>query len=142
MALMFEPLRKYATFVGRARRAEYWLWVLFVWIVEMVLIVPIQMMAGPAAMTGDPTAYAGPAAAAYGVFGLLMLALLLPSLAVSVRRLHDTGRSGWWLLIAFIPFLGALVLLVFTLLDGTPGPNRFGDDPKNRTPADSVAATA
>jgi uncharacterized membrane protein YhaH (DUF805 family) len=140
MALMFEPLRKYATFEGRARRAEYWLWVLFVWIVEIVLISLIHMVAGPTAMMGDLAAFTGPEAVGFGMFGLLMLALFLPSLAVGVRRLHDTGRSGWWLVIAFIPLLGALVLLVFMLLDGTPGPNRFGDDPKNRAPADGVAA--
>ncbi|MDG4768408.1 DUF805 domain-containing protein [Solwaraspora sp. WMMD406] len=59
------------------------------------------------------------------------LALLLPSLAVGVRRLHDTDRSGWWLLIALIPIVGAIVLLVFFVLDGTHGPNRFGPDPKD-----------
>ena len=67
-----------------------------------------------------------------GIYLLVMLYLLIPSLAVGFRRLHDTDRSAWWLLIAFIPFLGAIALLVFNLMDGTPGPNRFGPDPKGR----------
>ena len=64
------------------------------------------------------------------VFGVLVLAIVIPSIAVTFRRLHDTDRSAWWILIGLIPFLGALVLLVFTLLDGTPGDNRYGPDPK------------
>ncbi|MDT7577550.1 MAG: hypothetical protein QOH17_3883, partial [Pseudonocardiales bacterium] len=62
--------------------------------------------------------------------GLYSLAVLLPSLAVGVRRLHDTDRSGWWLLIGLIPIIGGIVLLVFFVLEGTRGPNRFGADPK------------
>jgi uncharacterized membrane protein YhaH (DUF805 family) len=64
---------------------------------------------------------------------LVALALFLPGLAVGVRRLHDTDRSGWWLLIAPVPFVGAIGLLVFEVLDGTPGPNRFGPCPKQLT---------
>ncbi len=60
------------------------------------------------------------------------LALLVPSLAVTFRRLHDTNRKGWWILIGFIPLIGQLVLFIFYVLDGTPGPNRFGPDPKGR----------
>ncbi|WP_455430719.1 DUF805 domain-containing protein [Phytohabitans flavus] len=61
---------------------------------------------------------------------LLNLALFLPGLAVAVRRLHDTDRTGWWVLIALVPIVGFIVLLVFFLMDGTPGPNRFGPSPK------------
>lgn len=62
--------------------------------------------------------------------GIYTLAVLIPSLAVTVRRLHDIGRSGWWLLIAFIPLIGALILLIFTVLDSKPGSNQYGPDPK------------
>ena len=62
------------------------------------------------------------------------LATLVPSIAVGVRRLHDTDRSGWWLLIGLIPLAGAIVLLVFNLLEGTRGPNRFGPDPRDPSP--------
>ena len=132
MALMFEPLRKYAVFEGRARRAEYWQFALFVWVLDMVMLAALGSIAGSSTMGGEPAAMAGPGLVGYGLFCLLTLGLLVPSIAVTIRRLHDTNRSGWWLLLAFIPFLGALALLVFTLLDGTPGPNRFGEDPKNR----------
>jgi uncharacterized membrane protein YhaH (DUF805 family) len=68
----------------------------------------------------------------------VMLALLVPSLAVTFRRLHDTNRRGWWILIGLIPLIGAVVLFIFYLLDGTPGPNRFGPDPKGREPIQPV----
>ena len=67
--------------------------------------------------------------------GLYSLAVLLPSIAVAVRRLHDTDRSGWWFLIGFVPIVGGIILLVFYVLEGTRGPNRFGPDPKTTTPA-------
>ncbi len=62
--------------------------------------------------------------------GIYSLAVLIPSIAVSVRRLHDIDRTGWWLLIALVPLVGAIVLIVFHVLDGTPGPNRYGPNPK------------
>ena len=62
--------------------------------------------------------------------GVYALAMIIPSIAVGIRRLHDTDRSGWWCLIGFVPFIGALVLLIFFLLDSTPGTNRFGPNPK------------
>ncbi len=69
------------------------------------------------------------------VGGLVSLALLLPSLGVSVRRLHDTDRSGWWLLILLVPLIGVIVLLVFSVSDSTPGSNRFGASPKGYSSA-------
>jgi uncharacterized membrane protein YhaH (DUF805 family) len=62
--------------------------------------------------------------------GLFALAMLIPSISVGVRRLHDTDRSGWWLLLGLIPVIGAIVLIVFYLLDSQPGENRFGPNPK------------
>ena len=106
-------LKKYADFSGRARRTEYWLFVLFSMVITMVLGVVDYVLGSP------------------GIVGLLFaLAILIPSIAVGVRRLHDTDRSGWWLLIAFIPIIGTIALLVFLLLDSNPGENRFGSSPK------------
>ena len=62
--------------------------------------------------------------------GLYIFLMLLPLIALSIRRLHDTDRSGWWFLINFVPLIGGLVFFVFTLLEGTRGDNRFGPDPK------------
>jgi uncharacterized membrane protein YhaH (DUF805 family) len=69
-----------------------------------------------------------------------MLAILVPYLAVGARRLHDTGRSGWWLLIGLIPIIGAIVLLIFFVLEGTKGPNEYGPDPKGSGAGEAVAA--
>ena len=139
MDLMFQPLRKYAVFSGRARRREFWLFWLFLIGIEIVFSILIGLAGGSIT---DPTnrfgAMSGPAQALFALYGLVMLGLLIPSVAVAIRRLHDTNRSAWWILIALLPILGALVLIVFYLLDGTPGPNRFGEDPKGR----SAAATA
>jgi len=124
MDLMFEPLRRYADFTGRARRSEYWLFWLFCLILEIAALVVVGVMGGSPSPTN------------LGLGGLLLCAIVLglfvPSLAVTFRRLHDTDRSAWWVLIAFLPFIGGLVLFVFTVLDGTPGTNRFGPDPKSR----------
>ncbi len=125
MNLMFQPLRKYADFYGRARRAEYWLFTLLM----VLIVIPVAIIGEVAEATGQ----LGPGTAIlFLILGLIYLGLLIPSIAVTVRRLHDTNRSGWWLLISLIPLIGGLVLFVFTVLDGTPGPNRFGADPKGR----------
>jgi uncharacterized membrane protein YhaH (DUF805 family) len=117
---MTQPLKKYADFSGRARRMEYWMFVVLNIGVSIVASI-LDRILGMGGMIG-------------GMYGLLqlvaMLALLVPGLAVAVRRLHDQDRSGWWLLIALIPILGGLALLVFMFLDGTPGDNRFGSSPK------------
>lgn len=114
-----EALRKYATFEGRARRKEYWFFILFNVLAVVVLGIIDVVLGTSSKETG------------LGLLsGLYLLAVLLPALAVTVRRLHDTDRSGWWILIEFIPLIGGLVLLIFTLLDSTPGSNRFGPSPK------------
>ena len=106
-------LKKYAVFNGRSQRAEYWMFALFNFLISLAL----------AFIDG-----------ALGVGGLLSfvygLAIIIPGLSVTIRRLHDTDRSGWWVLIAFVPILGVLILLVFMVLDSTPGRNRFGPNPK------------
>lgn len=114
-----EVLKKYVEFSGRARRKEYWFFVLFNFLVYLGLVIIDGL-------TGSLDAKSG-----IGLLsGLYSLAVLLPYLGVTVRRLHDTGRSGWWLLIALIPLVGPIVLLVFMVLDSTPGQNEYGDNPK------------
>ena len=113
-----EVLRKYAVFSGRARRQEYWMFVLVNLIIGIVLGFVDRMLG--LKMGGS-----------FGLLGALYsLAVLIPSLAVGVRRLHDTGRSGWWVLIAIIPFLGWLVLLFFAVQDSEPRDNQYGPNPK------------
>lgn len=124
-------LTRYATFTGRARRTEYWMFTLFNALVAIVLATVDAVVFG----TGSFSALSGGGSASVGVsLGVLStvysLAVLLPGLAVTVRRLHDTDRSGWWVLIALVPFVGGIVLLVFLVLEGVRGPNRYGADPK------------
>jgi len=112
-------LKNYVGFEGRARRKEYWMFTLFNIIVSFVLGI-IDGLGGLMTESG------------IGMLGLLYtLAVLLPSIAVGVRRLHDIDKSGWWLLLVFIPLIGAIVLLVFAVMEGTRGSNRFGEDPKS-----------
>ncbi len=112
-------LKKYATFEGRARRKEYWYFALFYVLVYLVL-------AAVDGLTGTYNANAG-----IGLLsGLYVLATIIPSIAVMVRRLHDTDRSGWFVLLGVIPVVGDIVLLVFACLDSQPGENRFGPNPK------------
>ena len=137
MSLMFQPLRKYATFSGRARRKEYWLWQLFMIILYTVLGIWLVSTLGPLPETATADELMvqmnGAPAATWPMLaiGLASLLLFLPSLAVTVRRIHDSGNSGWWILLG-LTAIGSIVILVFALMDGTPGPNRHGPDPKGR----------
>ena len=118
MQWFMTALQKWADFSSRARRREFWFFSL-VYIVIAIVLGFVDGMVGLTLATG------------IGVLGgLFALAMLIPSISVAVRRLHDTNRSGWWLLIAVIPVIGWLVLLVFYLLDSQPGDNRFGPNPK------------
>lgn len=123
-------LKQYVDFRGRARRTEYWMFTLFNVIVSIVLAV-IDNLLGTGSFTSTSSAGGVGFSAGLGLLGgLYVLAVLLPSLGVAVRRLHDTDRSGWWLLIGLVPFVGSIVLLVFFVLEGTRGPNQHGADPK------------
>ena len=106
---------KYATFSGRARRKEYWLFYL-AWFILAVIAFGIDMVIGSPVIE-------------IGVVGIINAALICPSLAVSVRRLHDTNRRGWWLLMYLIPFIGAIWLIVLFCFKGMEGENGFGPDP-------------
>ena len=108
-----EVLKKYTVFSGRARRKEYWMFFLINLIIALVLGFIEGLAGGP------------------GIIGsLYSLAVLIPGIAVSVRRLHDTDRSGWWLLIAFVPLIGFIVLLLFMVQEGQTRENEYGSDPK------------
>jgi uncharacterized membrane protein YhaH (DUF805 family) len=112
-----EVLQKYALFNGRARRKEFWLFILFSVLISIVL-------ASIDSATGLTKSGFSP------LHSLYVLAVLVPSVAVSVRRLHDTGHSGWWLLISLVPLVGAVVLLIFMVQDSEPGRNQYGPNPK------------
>lgn len=130
MSWYIKVLKQYVDFTGRARRKEFWMFALFSTIVSILLaVVDVALGTGSVTTTGSPGEVS--AAVSVGLLGgIYGLAVLLPSLAVSVRRLHDTDRSGWWLLIGLIPFVGGIVLLVFFVLEGNRSHNRFGADPK------------
>jgi len=107
--------KKYATFTGRASRSEYWWWTLFVLIASIVLTIIDTAVLG---------------AEEYGILSTIFgLAILVPAIAVTVRRLHDTDRSGWWIFLGLIPIIGTLVLLFWYVSRGREGDNRFGPDP-------------
>jgi len=112
---------KYATFSGRARRAEYW------WFALFSLLVSIGLQALDIALFGLPQNPGDPPPNLFGA--LFSLAILLPSLAVWVRRLHDVGRSGWWWLLVFVPVIGWIVLFYWSVRRGDAGPNAYGPDP-------------
>lgn len=113
MEWYFKVLRNYVNFQGRARRKEYWMFTLFNAIAAIILGIIQAILGWHETLTE-----------------LYSLAVLLPGLAVSARRLHDTGRSFWWILIALIPLVGAIILLVFNCLDSEPGMNKYGPNPK------------
>lgn len=114
-----QVLNKYAVFSGRARRKEYWYFTLF-----NVIIISIFSFIDRNTGTFDDETGVGL------LGGIYALAVFVPALGVLVRRLHDTGRSGWWALIGLIPVLGAIVLFIFLVQDSKPGTNQHGPNPK------------
>lgn len=119
MEWYLKVLKNYAGFSGRARRKEYWYFVLF----NLIISVVLGIVDG---VTGSVNAETG-----MGLLGsIYTLAVLIPAIAVSVRRLHDTGRTGWWLLISLVPLVGFIVLIVFLVQGSTPGENEYGANPK------------
>ena len=121
--------KRYRDFRGRSRRSEYWFIQLFL-VVSNIAVVIIDL----ALMGWDVDRFV--ANGGGGIVGLVwILVTIVPALAVLVRRLHDTGKSGWWALVGLLPLVGAIVLLVFTVTDSSPGENRFGLSPKERSDA-------
>ncbi|MER5546311.1 DUF805 domain-containing protein [Streptomyces sp. NPDC002589] len=115
MSWFIAALKKYAVFSGRARRKEYWLFLLLTYIIFAVLGVI-------AAVSHTPAFFA--------LIGVAYFVLLLPAWGVGVRRLHDTGHSGWWLLFGLVPLVGGITLLVFFCTDSESGINKYGPNPK------------
>lgn len=126
MEWMILPLKRYADFSGRSRRKEYWMFTLFL----ILLIVPfVAIILSTADPAGDGE-ISTLGTMVLLIFGLFYLAILIPSIAVQVRRFHDQDKSGWFVLMNFIPYVGSLIVVVFMCLEGTKGENRFGPDPK------------
>jgi len=119
MNYYLKVLQNYATFSGRARRSEYWYFLLF----NIIFAVVAMILDNVLGIAMDGVGY-GP------IYGLYVLALLIPQLAVVVRRLHDVGKSGWMFLIAFIPLIGAIWLLVLFCTDSQQRTNKWGENPK------------
>lgn len=116
----FHCLTKFAEFKGRAQRKEYWYFVL----ISIVIFVALNIV--------DHSIGTVVSKSGIGLFsGFYSVVVFIPNIAVSIRRLHDTNRTGWWILVNFIPLIGLLILLVFFVLDSTPGDNRFGPNPKS-----------
>ena len=113
---------KYASFKGRATRAEYWYFVLFHFLILIGGMI-VGAILGATLSGGDGDVAVG---VMLFVYGVIVLGLLCPSISVLVRRLHDTGRSGWWYWINLIPYIGAIVILVFTLLESQDCDNEYG----------------
>lgn len=180
MEWMLMPLKRYADFSGRSRRMEFWMWVVFQFLIGIAFLILVIALGGAAIMGGDlqaGMAMGGIILILYLLYLLMMLIFFIPSLAVTIRRLHDTNRSGWWIMLYWGPLLliyalvfalagsvaasgdvssfaqndaaagslglvmgllylvwlgGCLVLLVFMFLEGTKGPNNYGNDPKGQ----------
>jgi uncharacterized membrane protein YhaH (DUF805 family) len=113
----------YANFTGRARRAEYWYFVLG----NFLVIIPFYILA----IVGLSTDNGALSTLGFAVYGIVILVTLVPTLAVAVRRLHDLNKSGWYYFIGLIPIIGSIILLVWFFTDGNRFTNNYGPDPKN-----------
>jgi uncharacterized membrane protein YhaH (DUF805 family) len=125
---MLMPLKRYADFSGRSRRKEYWMFLLLIALVYSALGLVLIMVGFSGGEDGS--VFGGVGGAIIILLMLFGLAIFIPSIAVVVRRFHDQDKSGWFYLLNFIPYVGPIIVLVFMCLEGTRGPNRFGEDPK------------
>lgn len=138
MEWMVLPLKRYADFNGRSRRMEYWMFTLFQVILYIVLGVAAVILFGAGETTAGSDVGALFASPVFLVIVFAGLAMLVPSIAVQVRRFHDQDKSGWLVLLGLIPYIGGLIVFVFMLLEGTRGENRYGPDPKSTANLDRV----
>jgi uncharacterized membrane protein YhaH (DUF805 family) len=121
-----QVLKKYADFSGRARRKEYWMYSLFN-VIFLIIAMTIDNLLGTTFKIGGEYGQSLP----YGyIYAIYILAVIIPGIAVSVRRLHDVGKSGWMLLIALIPLVGLIWLFVLMVTDSETGENKYGPNPK------------
>ncbi|MDR0394302.1 MAG: DUF805 domain-containing protein [Tannerella sp.] len=118
-----QVIKKYATFSGRARRKEFWMFVLFNSIFVVVAMILDRVLGTGFDMSGQSMEYGW-------IYTLYCLCIFIPGLAVCIRRLHDVGKSGWFYLICLIPLIGAIWLLVLFCTEGQSGDNEYGADPK------------
>ena len=116
-------LKHYVDFKGRARRKEYWSFVLFTVIIIILVGIVAGVLDNVLGLSGTLTA---------ALVTIVDLGLILPSISVLVRRLHDIGKSGWWFWVSLIPVVGGIILLVFMFLDSQPGSNAYGSNPKGK----------
>lgn len=142
MEWMILPYKRYFDFSGRSRRKEYWMFALFNAIVASVAVALMisQIFAYRQAVMLQQSE--GPGVGFWlgvVILGIFFLVTFIPSLAVQVRRFHDQDKSGWFLLLNFVPYVGGLIVFVFMCLEGTRGPNRFGPDPKDPNSAEVFA---
>ncbi len=124
MSWYLKVLKNYAGFTGRARRMEYWMFVLFN-VIFLIIASILDSLLGINFGSG-----AGAAVGVGPIYTIYALAVLIPSIAVAVRRLHDIGKSGWWIFISLIPLVGPIWLLVLYFTDSQPGANEYGPNPK------------
>ena len=124
MKWYLKVLKDFGNFRGRARRSEYWYFALFNFIFAIVAMLLDNLIGTTFDIEGVPIPYGY-------IYLLYVLAVFIPGLAVAVRRLHDVGKSGWFLLIVLIPLIGAIWLLVLYFTDGQPGENKWGPNPKS-----------
>ena len=141
MDMMLAPLRKYADFYGRATRTEYWMFFLFRVLLAVAFVIPLIILAAldggtPVDADGNASGFGVAAGLILVLGGLVYVALLIPELAVTVRRFHDQDLSGWLVLLGLVP-MGGFVVFIFMLLQGTSGTNRHGPDP--RAPTEDTA---
>ena len=123
-------LENYANFSGRARRREYWMFSLFFFIVCMALLFLTVLLFLAMGDTVNYTSNEWVNEVLVGLWILFFAAHILPGFALTIRRLHDIGKSGWWYLVAFIPYIGGLIIFIFSVMPGQVGENAWGPDPK------------
>ncbi|MBK8846553.1 MAG: DUF805 domain-containing protein [Bacteroidetes bacterium] len=119
MNWFIKALKQYGDFKTRARRMEYWMFA----VCQLVFLIPAMLLDSLLGTNFEPLPYGF-------IYMITALVFFVPGLAVFVRRMHDVGKSGWFILIAFIPLIGAIWLLVLLFTDGQPGENKWGPNPK------------
>ena len=130
MEWMILPYKRYADFRGRSCRKEYWMFSLL-WLVVLIVGLVLAIAAVDAQPKGSSDDLEAAAIVCFVLLSVFFIASIIPSIAVTVRRFHDQGHSGWFYLFGLIPSIGGIIIIVFMCIEGTRGPNQFGADPLN-----------